>query len=76
MSVFLQVIDPDLLSRIDELLGHPGTDASVAARHQDPHLVFSCMNRHENAGQAHQPDGRPQTPGVINSTELPAGSRK
>ena len=45
MIVFFQVIDPDLLPGVGELLGHPRTDAAVAASHQHAHVVVSIANR-------------------------------
>ena len=41
MGVFLEVEDPDLLPLVDQLLGHPGPDAAVTARHQNAHAKSS-----------------------------------
>src|ERR1700722_4687572 len=45
MFVFFQVIDPDFLAGVGELLGPPRTNAAVAACQEHAHLVVSVTNR-------------------------------
>ena len=81
VGVFLEVEDPDSFTGLAQLLGDPGSDAAVTAGHQYPHLGDSLDRKRIIASQeagtfAHQPDWRPQIPGVTSSSRFPPGSRK
>jgi hypothetical protein len=72
LHVLLQVNAAVLLSRLDRLLRDPGPDSAIppvtGARERLPEMT--------RLRSRYQPEGKPQSPGVISSTELPAGSRK
>ena len=56
VGVFLEVVNPNLASGLDQLLGDPGTDATVSTRHQYSHeALLSKTDRQSRVSQMAKP---------------------
>lgn len=54
MIVFSEVINPDVLASVGELLDHPRTDAAVAASHQNASANISITYRSRSPASCSQ----------------------
>ena len=70
------VPDRCLVGRVESSRPDGSADAFVGPRRLDPTYEDSDGFPDLTGGVTYHPAGVPQTPGVTNSTALPAGSRK